>query len=187
MNKTILDKLNENGFEVITVATGAEASAKVLELIPENSEIMTMSSTTLDTLGLTEKLNDSEKYNPIRAKLYSGDPEARYHASLPEYVVGSPQAITENGELIFASATGSQLPAYAYGAKNVIFVVGSQKIVTNIDAGFKRIKDEIFPLEDARALKAYGVHTSINKLLIINKEPVANRTTIIFVDQPLGF
>lgn len=187
MNKAILDKLNQNGFEVITVATGADASTKVLELIPDNSEVMTMTSTTLDELGISDKLNDSEKYNPIRTKLYSGDPEARYHASLPEYVVGSVQAITENGELIFASASGSQLPAYVYGAKNVIFVVGSQKIVANLEAGLKRINEEILPLEDARALKAYGVHSSVNKILILNKEPVANRTTIIFVDQPLGF
>ncbi len=107
----------------------------------------------------------------------------------PEYVIGSVHTVTEDGHvLIIASASGSQLPAYVYAAEHVIWVVGTQKIVKNIEEGMKRIYKYVLPLESARAHKAYGVPgSSVNKLLIVNKEPVPNRITIILVQQPLGF
>ncbi len=88
---------------------------------------------------------------------------------------------------MIASASGSQLPAYAYGAGQVIWVVGAQKIVQDLDDGFRRIYDYVLPLEDARARKAYGVGSGVNKLLIINQEKDPSRLKLILVRQKLGF
>ena len=187
MIQDTITNLQNHGFDVTLAATNEEAIKKVYELIPEGSQVMTMSSTTLDTLGVSKEFNESGKYQPVRAKLYSGDPTGRSLASLPDFAIGSVNALTETGELLIASASGSQIPAYAFGAKKVVFVVSTQKITADLTAALKRINDVVVPLEDARALKAYGSHTSLNKMLILNKEPVAGRTHIVLVDQPLGF
>ncbi len=103
-------------------------------------------------------------------------------------MVGSVHAVTENGQVVVASNTGSQLPAYAYGSQNVIWVVGTQKIVSDLDAAFNRINEYVLPLEADRARKAYGVEGSnVSKLLILNKEINPNRIKLIFVNENLGF
>ena len=69
----------------------------------------------------------------------------------------------------------------------MILVVGSQKIVADVEEGLQRIEEYAFPLEDARALEAYGFHSGINKVLIINREIVPGRITVVLVDEVLGF
>ena len=106
----------------------------------------------------------------------------------PEYVIGSVHAVTEDGKVIIASNTGSQLPGYAYSADHVIWVVGAQKIVKNVDEGIKRIYEYVLPLESERAHKAYGVEGSfVSKLLIMNREPNPNRIKIILIKEPAGY
>ena len=187
MDQKIINNLTNNGFEVYSFETNQEVTDKLKELIPEGSQVMTMTSTTLDQLGISAEINESGKYDSVKTKLYSGDENAKVSASLPEYAIGSVHAVTENGQLVIASATGSQLPAYVYGAKNVIFVISTQKIVADLDSAFKRIYDYVLPLENERAMKAYGVGSSVNKLLVINKEVTPSRVKILFVNQKLGF
>jgi hypothetical protein len=112
--------------------------------------------------------------------------EMKRIGSASDYAVGSVHAVTQDGQVIIASATGSQFPNYAYGASHVIWVVGSQKIVKDLAKGIERIEDYTFHLEDERALQAYGSNSSINKLLIYRKEP-AGHVTIILVKEPIGF
>lgn len=187
MEQKIIDNLTNNGFEVYSFETNEEVINKVHELIPEGSEVMTMTSTTLDQLGLSTEINESGKYNSVKTKLYSGDEGAKVTASVPEYTIGSVHAVTESGQLVIASATGSQIPAYVYGGKSVVLVVSTQKIVTDLDAAFKRINEYVLPLETQRAMKAYGVGSSVNKLLIINKEATPSRIKLLFINQKLGF
>ena len=96
-------------------------------------------------------------------------------------------AVTENGSLLAASASGSQLGPYVTGAGRLILVVGTQKIVSDFEEGLRRINEYVFPLEDARAQAAYGVHSGVNKVLIINRELTPGRITVVFVDEVLGF
>ena len=88
----------------------------------------------------------------------------------PEFALGSVHAITRDGTLVIASALGSQLAAYAWGAANVIFVVGAQKLVPDLDAAHERIYEHSFKLEDARALEAYGKNSRVGKILEIHQE-----------------
>ncbi|MBI2018284.1 LUD domain-containing protein [Candidatus Daviesbacteria bacterium] len=193
INKTI-EALKANGIEAKFVENSEGAKRLVLELIPEGSEVMTMSSNTLDTVGLSEEVNKQDgTFKPVRDKLYAMDratqaQEMNRLGASPEYALGSVHAVTEDGYVLIASNTGSQLPAYAYGALHVIWVLGSQKIVKNTDEGMKRIYEYTLPLESERAKKAYGVPgSSVNKILIVNKEVQSGRITLILVNEVLGF
>lgn len=186
-----VEALGKNGFKVKVVGNLDQAKQEVESLIPEKSEVFTATSVTLDKAGLTDELN-SDKYTSVRDKFmaFYGQPdkavEMKRVGSGADYAVGSVHAVTQDGQVIIASASGSQLPNYAYGASNVIWVVGSQKIVKDLNEGLERIENYTFQLEDARAQQAYGANSSINKLLIYRKEP-AGRVTIILVKEPIGF
>ncbi len=102
-------------------------------------------------------------------------------------MVSSVHAVTEDGHLLIASNSGSQLSAEAYAGGKIIFVVGTQKIVKDTQEGLRRIYEYSYPLEDARAQKAYGMRSNVSKILIINKEIVSGRITLILVKEALGF
>jgi LUD domain len=183
--------LKANGFKVTIVENLEAARAAVERIIPEKAEVFTATSVTLDEAGLSDELN-SDKYTSVRDKFMSlyGDAskavEMRRIGSGADYAVGSVNAVTEDGQVVVASASGSQLPNYAYGASNVIWVVGTQKIVSDLEEAFDRIENYAFHLEDARAQEVYGVHSSLNKLLIYRKE-TGGRATIILVKEAVGF
>lgn len=193
IEKTV-QALKNNGIEALVVENGDRAKKKVLEMLPTGSDVMDMSSTTLDTSGITKEIQESGKYNSVKKRLFSMDRntqslEMNKLGSTPEWAVGSVHALTEDGKLLIASNTGSQLPSYAYGSTHVIWVIGAQKIVKNVDEGIKRIYEYVLPLESERARKAYGVPGSfVSKLLIINKEINPGRhLTAIIVREKLGF
>ena len=111
----------------------------------------------------------------------------RRMTAAPDVMLGSVHAVTETGSLLAASAGGSQLAPYVAGAGQVILVVGTQKIVADVEEGLRRIYEYTFPLEDARALEAYGIHSGVNKIVIINREVVPGRITVVLVDEAIGF
>lgn len=187
------DALETNGISSLVVETAEEAKEKVLSLIPEGAEVMTATSETLREVGLVDEIDESGTFNSVKKELTSLDREKdslqmQKIGAAPEYVVGSVHAVTEDGKVVIASNTGSQLPSYAYGAAHVIWVVGTQKIVKNLEDAEKRLYDYVLPLESERAHKAYGVPGSfVSKLLIFNREPNPRRITIVFVKKQLGF
>jgi hypothetical protein len=184
--------LNRNGIKTIIVGNGEEARKKALELLPADAEVMNMSSVTLDSAGISKEINESGRYNPVRKKFAAMDKATQGSlmqklGAAPDYAIGSVHAVTENGEVIVVSQTGSQLPAYAFGSGHVIWVVGAQKFVKNIEKGMKRVYEYVLPLENERAMKAYGKGSNVNKILIINKEINPERITMIIVKEKLGF
>jgi hypothetical protein len=107
--------------------------------------------------------------------------------AVPEYIIGSVHALTEDGTVVIASNTGSQLAGYAASAAHVIWVVGAQKTAPNLEAAMKRIREYTYPLEDERMLQAYGMNSNISKLLIVHREVTPGRITMILVKEKLGF
>src|SRR3989338_6239184 len=184
--------LQESGFKAEVFKNSQEAKMKVLELLPKGAEVFTMTSQTLEAIGLDKEINESGKYNAVRPKLMAMDfkTQAREMAKLgaaPDWVVASAHAVTEDGHLLIASNTGSQLSSEAYAGEKIIFVVGAQKIVKDTAEGLKRIYEYSFPLEDERARKAYGMPSAVNKILIINKEAMPDRIFVFLVKEKLGF
>jgi hypothetical protein len=184
--------LEANGISVLRAANAGEAKRIVLDLIPDGSQVYHGASQSLEESGIADELERSGRYEPIRPRVFSMDRETqaddiRRLTSSPDVMLGSVHAVTETGSLVAASASGSQLGPYAAGAGKVILVVGTQKIVSNLEEAGRRIDEYAFPLEDARAQAAYGVHSAVNKVLIINREWMPGRTTVVLVDEALGF
>lgn len=185
--------LRANGINAVVVANREEAKKKVLELIPAGAEVMDMTSVTLETIQLAHEIREEGRFDSVRKKFIAMDRETQHKemnrlGATSEWVVGSVHAVTTNGTVLVASNSGSQIPAYAYGASHVIWLVGTQKIVKNVDEGMRRIYEYTLPLESERARKAYGVAGSnVSKILIINKEIKPGRITLIFIREKLGF
>jgi hypothetical protein len=184
--------LEANGISVVRAANAAEAKRVILDLIPNGSQVHHGASQSLDVSGIAEEIESSGRFDPVRPRMFSMDRETqadeiRRLTASPDVMLGSVHAVTETGSLVAASASGSQLGPYVAGAGKVILVVGTQKIVSDLDEAQRRIDEYAFPLEDARAQAAYGVHSGVNKLLIINREWMPGRTTVVLVDEALGF
>lgn len=188
-----VDALRAKGIEVTIVEKGEDARKLALELIPKKAEVMNVTSMTLTEIGLAKDIEESGEYESVRKRIASiDDKEKREHArkaSLsPEYVIGSVHAVTEDGQIMIVSATGSQIALYVFGAGKVIWVVGTQKIVKDRDDAFKRIYEHSLPLESERINKAYNTTagSSVSKILIVERDR-PGRTKLIFVKEKLGF
>ncbi len=184
--------LEENGIHVLIAQNGEEAEEMLLDLLPAGAEVFTASSQTLEQLEIPAKLEKSGQYNLVREKLKEMDPKTQNRemvklGATPEYVLGSIHAVTEDGQVLVASNTGSQLAPYAASAAKVIWVVGAQKIVRDLDEGIRRIEEYAYPREDERLRSAKGVPSAVNKVLFVNKEVQPGRVTMIIVKAELGY
>ena len=187
--KRTAQALEANGIHTLVAENGNEAEKMVFDLLPEGAEVFTATSQTLEKLGTLAGL---ARYDSVRAKLSKMDDKTQHRemvklGATPEYILGSVHAVTEDGHALIASMSGSQLAPYAAAAANVIWVVGAQKLVKDLDEGMRRIEEYAFPLEDQRVFQAYGIHSGVNKVLIVNKEISPDRITMIIVKESLGF
>jgi hypothetical protein len=190
--RAALAALAQSGVTTHAVDSGEEARDVVRSLLPPGAEVYNNTSRTLEMIGVAEDIERSGRYQPLRPRLYRMDREMqgremRLLSAAPDWVVGSVHALTEDGSLLIASASGSQLGPIVSGAGHVIVVIGGQKIVADVNTGLRRIYEYCFPLEDRRATQAYGVRSGVNNILIVNKAIVPGRITAIVVNQPLGF
>jgi L-lactate utilization protein LutC len=188
----VVQALEHNGITAMAADSAEDARTAVLSLLPVGAEVFNNTSRTLELAGLAEDIERSGLYQPLRLRLYQMDREMqeremRQLSAAPDWVVGSAHAVTKDGSLVVASASGSQLGPIVSGAGHVILVVGAQKIVPDLNTALRRIYDYCFPLEDARARQAYGVPSGVNNLLIINRAIVSGRLTAIMVNEVLGF
>jgi hypothetical protein len=184
--------LERNGITCTVVDSAEEARKAVRSILPVGAEVYNNTSRTLEAIGIAEDIERSGQYQPLRPRLYQMDREMqvremRQLSASPDWVVGSVHALTDEGSLLIASASGSQLGPIASGAGHVILVVGAQKIVPDINTGLRRIYEYCFPLEDRRARLAYGVPSGVNNVLVVNKAIAPSRITAILVNEPLGF
>ncbi len=187
--------LKNNGFNPIVVSTKEEALAKIKELIPAGASVMNGSSQTLSQIGFVDYLKAGQHgwNNLHEAVLKETDEgkkaELRKQSSLSDFYLGSAHALSEGGELVIASASGSQLPHLVFTSQNIILVIGSQKIAPTLEESIKRLREYVFPLENNR-MKEVGMGGSIMaKILILEKEPafMGRSFNIILVNESLGF
>jgi hypothetical protein len=184
--------LEANNIHTLIAENSEEAKRLFFELLPEGSEIFLGASVTLETLGIKDEIDKSGRYDAIRPKMFAMNRETqgreiRKLGGAPDYAAGSVHAVTEDGHVLIASNTGSQLSPYASSAGKVIWVVGAQKIVRDLNEGLRRIQEYTYPLEEEHMQQLYGVGTNINKVLILNAELRPNRITMIIVKEELGY
>jgi len=191
-----MDTVRARGITVELVATKEAALARLQALIPAGAVVMTAGSVTLTQIGFDALLiSGSHPWRNFKAELLAEkDPvkqsALRLQGITAEYFLGSVNAIAETGELVFASATGSQLPAYAFSSRNVIWVVGAQKITPTLEDALRRVREVALPMEDQRQ-KSFGNKNGsfIGRILIFEREPAYLRRNLvlILVNEVLGF
>ena len=192
--KIAMDSLKARNINVDLVTTKEDALQKINKMIPPGREVMTGGSTTLDQIGFTELLKSGKHpWKNLKDQILSEkDPVKqmglRKKSITSEYFLASVHAVAETGEILIANATGSAIPSNAFSSENVIWIVGTQKIVPTLEEGFKRIREYCVPLEDKR-MKSIGYSgTTIGKILIFEREINENRKiNLIFVNEKLGF
>jgi len=186
------EALEANGIHAVVVENGEEARRVFFELIPEGSEVFLGASVTLEKLGIKDEVDKSGKYDALRPKMFAMNRETqgreiRKLVGAPDVAAGSVHAVTEDGHVLIASNTGGQLGPYASGAGKVIWVVGAQKLVKDLNEGFRRIYEYDLPLETEHMRQLYNAGTGVNKVLIVNREIRPNRITMIIVKEELGY
>lgn len=194
ITKTI-DALKANNFEPMLVNTKEEALAKIKELIPAGASVMNGASVSLKEIGFTDYLKEgAHGWNNLHAAIVAETDPAkqsilRKQSVISDVYLGSAHAVTETGELMFASNSGSQLPHLAFTSPTIILVVGVQKIVPTLEDASRRIDADVIPLEDVRMKEVYGYGTLRAKTLILHKENPAlgRKVHVIFVNEKLGF
>jgi hypothetical protein len=187
----VAERMRERNIEVVVVDDGDQARKVVLERVPEGAEVHSAKSKTLQDAGIFEAIHDESRYNALRPRMFKMDRqtqarEIRKLIASPDFMLGSVNAVTEDGVLLVASASSSQLGPYANTAGKVILVVGSQKIVPDLETALKRIRQYVLPWEDAQVRKVLNVGSFVGKLLIIEREWVNGRMTVILVRKPIG-
>ena len=106
--------LEAHGIRAVVFETGEEARSYVLDLIPSGAEVYNSPSRTLELIGLAEDIEHPTRFQSVRARLHTLDRvtqrnEMRKLGASPDVLVGSVHAITEQSEVLIASAVGSHL------------------------------------------------------------------------------
>ena len=190
----VMENVKPRNITPMLVQTKEEALEKLKSLLPDGAELMTGTSTTLQEIGFVDLLKSGNHpwKNLKDAIVAETDPAQqlalRKQSTLVDYFIASVHAITEDGQMFIASGSGSQLPSYAFSSNHVIWVVGTQKIVKNLDEAFKRLHEYTYPLEDQRMKSTGTPGSTIGKILIFDKEIMPYRhITLLLVNEKLGF
>ena len=182
--------LAARGFGTEVVEDLDAARAAVLARIPHGSSVATNSSVTLEETGIAAAINEDGPYDSARKVLTLDRAtqmrEIKAVVIQPEFALGSVHAVTRDGTLVIASALGSQLAAYSWGAENVILVVGAQKLVPDLAAAHERIRRHCLELESERTRGVYGRESHIGKILEIHRDE-PGRTHVVLIRQAVGF
>ncbi len=184
-------RLRVRNMEAVVVADGSQAREEVLQRIPAAAEVHAGKSKSLLDIGVTQAVSAEGAYNYLRSVYLKMDRttqmrEIRKLIAAPDFMLGSVSAVTRDGVLVAASATASQLGPYAVGGGRLILVVGSQKVVPDLDAALSRIRDYVLPWENSQVRAAIGIDSFVGKILIIEREWVAGRISVVLVQEPVG-
>ncbi len=183
--------LRHRGMDVEIVENATAARAAVLRRLSPSDRVLEATSETLKEIGLVGEGSNPVPYLRLRPELdrlarAGRRDEKRRRGAGPDVIVGSVHAVTEAGEVLVASGTGSQLGPYGYGAGRVIWVVGAQKIVRDLPEGLRRIREFAARREDARVRRLGGSGSVVNKLLIVFGEHHPHRVTLVLARSSLG-
>lgn len=193
--KRTITALGMRGTEALVVNTRTDALEKIKQVIPKGASIMNGSSRTLEEIGFVDHLKSgSHGWLNLHEEILAEKDSAkqailRKQAVLSDYYFGSVHAVAQTGEFVIASNSGSQLPHIVFTSPNLIFVVGTQKIMPDLDAAIRRVREYVLPLEDKRMKDVGYGGSAISKMLIFEREQafLGRKVLMIFVNEKLGF
>ena len=185
--------LRAKGYAVHVVDDAAAARDLILSLIPAGAEVSQGASETLEQIGVTAAIEEPGRFDAIRPRTRAMDrttPEGiramRKLGIAPDHYVVSVHALVEDGTIVIASNTGSQLGPIAFGAGDIVFAVGTQKIVPDLATALRRIEEYSLPLEHQRLQALYGVNSAVRKILIVHEEFRPGRCTFVLIKELVG-
>ena len=187
-----IDALKARNMDAVVVDNGAEALAFLKDMLPDGADIYTNTSETLDSIGFTAYATHNPKFhNHHDDQAAETDPQKqrdiRRRATLADYFIGSVQAIAESGEVVVASGSGSQIPAYAFNATYVIWVVGVQKICSTLEEAVARVRGYTVDRHDSWLVDQGRSPSTIGKLMICEREGVPGRIIVVLIRESLGW
>ena len=188
-----VEALKARNIHAMVVGNRGEALQKLKELVPAGAQVLAVTSETLDDVGFTQYVAEDGVYDSLTRRFQKADTleeraeMQRSLGSTPEYVVGSVQAVAETGHVVIASASGSQLSSYVFGAKNVVWVVGAQKLVPTLEDALARTYGYTFDRHKEWSPAQGHGPSAMGKVTIFESERRPDRTTVIFVNEALGW
>jgi len=199
--KETIRNLRDHGFEVISVRNATEALETAKKFFTDNVRSVGLGgSTTVQDIGLLSWLREQTGFQLFdqyeEGISMEENVERRRKGLLADIYVTSSNAVTRSGYLVNVDGTGNRVAAQAYGPRKVLLIVGKNKIVSDVEAGFQRIEEIVAPKNVARVNKKafslkkeqkYTVQNIQSVFVVIKKTDNRNRITLILVDEELGF
>ena len=188
-----VENLEASGFDVEVVADADEALDVLVDEIPAGASVMNGHSTTLEEVGFDDYLNEGDHdWENLAAEIWSIDDDeerdaARRDAQTADYFLGGVNGVAQTGALVAADLSGSRVGAYPFAAKNLLLVAGVNKVVKDVEAARERLHEYAYEFENQRAQDAYGVESHPSKELIYRQEGTEGRTTLVLVEETLGY
>ena len=194
--------LRKNGFEAQYVATGAEALELIAGFVKPGTTVGFGGSMTLKAIGAPEKMRalgaevldhdapgiDQEKKLELRRAQLTCD-----------LFLSSSNAVTLEGDIVNVDGAGNRVAALTFGPKKTIVVVGTNKIVRDLDEAFDRIQTTASPMNNKRldrpnpCVKAgtcqdcQGETRICRVYQVLRRRPLYSDFTVIVVGEPLGY
>lgn len=201
--QTIIKGLEKRNMEGVFCETKEDALAKALNYIEEGSSVTWGGSMSISEIGLMDAVKNGnyEIIDRSVAKNYDEQREIFSKAVLADYYLMSSNAITLDGELINIDGTGNRVACLTYGPKNVIMIVGMNKVVNDVEDGIKRVRNFASPPNTLRlGLKTpcsmtgrcgdcYGDTCICSQIVVTRRQSAAmrGRIKIILVGESLGY
>ena len=149
----VIKNLAHRNIEACYCPTAREAVEKVLEMIPAGSSVTWGGSMSIRDIGIPAALADAGKYEVYdrdKAPDRAAATEIYLKAFSCDYYLSSANAITEDGVIVNIDGTGNRVAAITFGPRNVIFVIGMNKLTQNVDAALARARSLAAPVNTAR-------------------------------------
>ena len=149
----VIKNLARRNIEAYYCPTAREAVEKVLEMIPQGSSVTWGGSMSIRDIGIPAALADAGKYEVYdrdKAPDRAAATEIYLKAFSCDYYLSSANAITEDGVIVNIDGTGNRVAAITFGPRNVIFVIGMNKLTQNVDAALARARSLAAPVNTAR-------------------------------------
>ncbi len=190
--KKTVEALKANGFDAVVVDSSKAALDELTRRIPKGAEVMNGSSTTLAEIGFLDLLKERKTtWKNVHDDIFSEKDKNRQavlrrKATASEWFVSSANALTQDGQLVGADASGSRTGAWLFSAQNLVIVAGTNKIAKDLPEAMQRVREYAFALENVRAQKVYGMGSGTHKWAVLSKE-YGPRVTVILVNESLGY
>ena len=194
----VIKRLESRNMKGYFAHSKEEALQMALQMIPEESTVTMGGGMSVHEIGLVKALKEGN-YNFIDRDEYKDRREAVLKGYDADFFLTSTNAITEDGVMINIDGSSNRVSAMAYGPKKVIYIVGMNKVCSDVDSALKRARNVAAPINAVRigtdtpctksgtCMNCKSPDTICCQFLITRFSREKDRANVILVNEPLGF